>query len=160
MPKHRNLFHVTIETGDIAMVPASHLKSETRTITGRVMAEMAQGRVASLPELPGNWQLTGGQEAGRCLSVMLSVEAAGAMRPVVWFGVARHSRCGAGLWSALHNVGTPSAKTNPERQPATPWLASRMMPDAAFVSPHVLTMLADLQECLAWEWILQADQEN
>lgn len=154
----RDLYHVTLDTGDVAMIPPDHLQDATREMLRPVIEALIAHGEAQIDEL---WRVAGVNEPGRCLSATVLMPGKRAVfggLPVAWIGVGAHSRCGARLWEAMHQLETIGpVKTDPSRPPATPWLATRMLPGAAsltFTSGRdLLQQLADLSECLAWTWI-------
>jgi hypothetical protein len=156
----RNILHITLETGDSVMVPASHVQPASRRVLGPIVEQLVREGAAMVP-VPGPrpWRLSGAAEPGRCLSVTVQARLV-VWVDVVWLGVALHSRCGAVVWRAMHSV-QPHA-TDASRQPATPWLATRIMPSAVLLPPEELreamAWMADLSECLAWVWAEQKDQ--
>ena len=94
------------------------------------------------------------------MSVMLMHRVGKEWLPVAWLGVAQRSRCGADLWRAMHRPmpPLPAPKTNPDRQPVTPWLATRLLPGALVCGLEAMGWIADFSECLAWEWILETGE--
>lgn len=146
----RDLHHITLDTGDAAMIPASHVQSATLDALRPVLAALARAGEARLPPPLEGWRVTAGQEAGRCLSAMLQTRIGDDWLGVVWLGIARHSRCGSSLWRSMHGGG--KVLTDANRQPATPWLATRMLPGALLVASD-LAWIADFSECLAWAWM-------
>ncbi|NIA21115.1 MAG: hypothetical protein GWP05_03885 [Anaerolineaceae bacterium] len=91
---------------------------------------------------------------GRCLDLVIEIDNHPAIRMVV----AGHSRCGAALWASLHQ-GQDAAMSS-SMQPATPWLATRLLPGALASPPDDMAMLADLQECVAWVWLGGAEKKE
>lgn len=150
----RDLYHITLDTGDAAMIPASHVQPKTMAVMRGILATLSAGSPAMLP-VPGEWRVTAGQDAGRCLSAMVEARIGEEWVGVVWLGVAQHSRCGASLWVDMHSLPISQPKTNADRQPATPWLASRMLPGSVLIHPQSMAWIADFEECLAWAWISQ-----
>jgi hypothetical protein len=89
---------------------------------------------------------------GKCLLVTAYDAPSGV--PLVAFGIAPHSRCGAPLWRRLHDRALPS-KTDPEQCPIEPWLAVRM---EIGIAEHLeaTNWLGDWERCLAWAWLSRA----
>jgi hypothetical protein len=123
-----------------------------------MLGDLARHGEATIPVPAGDWALTAGSEPGRCLSAMVHCQCDGDQLPIAWLGVAAHSRCGARLWEAMHDLEISGdggeLATDRARPPATPWLATRMLPGAVRVLPP--DWLADMSECLAWTWLLEA----
>lgn len=150
----RSLHHITLDTGDSAMIPPAHLQPETRAVMAGLITELARHGRAAIPGVSGEWQMTAGAEPGACLSATLMARVGDSWLAVAWLGIARRSRCGASLWASMHAVDTGSTvRTDAGRQPMTPWLATRMLPGVLAVRPDSLAWIADFSECLALTWI-------
>jgi hypothetical protein len=160
----RALNHITLDTGDSAMVPAEHVQPKTREVLEPLVAYLAAEGVATIPIGNGAWRVTSEQPVpGRCLSAVIEYrsrrEGGDTWVGVALLGVAGHSRCGADLWSAMHFESEPGREmlTRPDRQPATPWLATRLLAGVALVAREDIAWLADFSECLAWVWLLRGE---
>ncbi len=79
--------------------------------------------------------------AGRCLTLRVRQDDV----LVITLGVAAHSRCGRGLWRALHAMH-PHMQGDPGRPPQAPWCA-RVEHDGKAAA------LDTLERELAWAWI-------
>lgn len=141
LPRRRQLAHITLQTGDIAMIPASHVQPATLAALRPVVAALLATGEADIPR---GWRITGAASGRRALSAQ------------IWGSggrVAAHSREGAEVWRAMHRMGE-GVRTDGSHQPVTPWLATRILPGAMSLTPDQMAQLADLQECLAWTWLM------
>lgn len=82
--------------------------------------------------------------SGRCCAVRVFAPDGATL--LATLGIATHSRCGAGLWRALHD-GRPGLFGDPERQPAVPWCARR---DEQLHYPGVVH---PIEQGIAWAFV-------
>lgn len=172
MSRQRDLLHISIDTGDGAMIPATHLQPQTRTLLRGIIAGVSAGNTAVIPTPPeaiagDGWRLIGGIEggehAGSAAIFTLGWMDGRHLRSTIWIAIARKSRSGKPLWSMLHRPPMPLptvTRTDPDRQPMTPWLATRMLPGVAGLSRKQLEWTADFAESLAWTWLLDLEESD
>ena len=150
-----HIHHLTITTGHSRRSNrheiAPQVLADLRGMLASALPPGAQSGRIDLPTVdpPGHWlQL---RRHGRCLLCALMRDAV----PLVTFGVATHSRCGAVLWRRLVDGAelTPDARhPDPGRAPQEPWCAARLEPGIGHM-PGAAHWLGDLERCIAWAWI-------
>ena len=150
-----HIHHLTITTGHSR-------RSNRHEIAPQVLADLRGMLAAALPpgaqtgridltmiEPAGHWlRLT---RHGRCLLCTLMRDDV----PLVTFGIATHSRCGAGMWRALLRDADilPDARPpDPARAPQEPWIAARLEPGLG-LAPDAAQWAGDLERCVAWAWL-------
>lgn len=146
----RALRHVTLATGHTRDCTRSEVDDAAVAVCSRLLDEARAGGRPAVPGTP-DLRLRVTRE-GRCL--LATVETPDGA-PVVTYGVATHSRCGAQLWRLLHRADPSiygSLATDPDRAPAETWLAVRIEPGVAFLADlrDTMLLLADFGRCLAW----------
>lgn len=75
--------------------------------------------------------------------------------PLVTFGVAAHSRCGARLWRTMHEGRELATSGSP--CPPEPWIAVIVHPTSV-AAPEAFAWLADFERCVAWAWVARWGQ--
>jgi hypothetical protein len=146
----RALRHVTLSTGHTRDSPRSEVDDAAVAVCSRLLDEARAGGRPEVPGTPGlRLRVT---REGRCL---LATVAWPDGAPVITYGVASHSRCGAQLWRLLHGADPSlygTLATDPERAPSEPWLAVRIEPGVALLADlrDTMLLLADFGRCLAW----------
>lgn len=152
MPAHQHIHHLTITTGHTRRSLRDEIDPAVRPGIARLLADgLAAGRVdLTMVHPPGHWlRLT---PNGKCLAVTVMH---GDDLPLVTFGVASHSRCGARLWRMLTAgalVTEGGRHLSPARAPQEPWCAARLEPGLAYM-PDSAAWLGDLERCIAWAWL-------
>lgn len=161
----KHLHHLTITTGHSRRYHrhevAPHVLAGLRQLlrdalppgrdTGRIELDMI--------EPAGHWlRLT---RYGRCL--LATLMHADDM-PLVTFGVATHSRCGATMWRHLVDGATLAAEAlerppDPRRAPQKPWCAARLEAGIAYM-PDSAEWAGDLERCLAWAWMDMIEEQR
>jgi hypothetical protein len=166
----RQLAHVTLDTGDVALVPSSHVGAPARAMVGDMLERFAAaGEAQSVVEIP--WGIPGprggalrwGVQAAplkvRCWSADVVVWIDDGWVPVAHLGMATDSRCGARVWEAMHEM-PPALVADVGRQPATPWLASRMSGGVMLLPRPAMKgigWVAGFAERLAWAWVWRVE---
>lgn len=165
--RERWVYHVTMNTGHVRRSPRSEVSDGVIEMMLPLVDRALKGEHVPIPgdlEPPG-CTMTGGA-SGRCMSLLvagapLSQEAfpqapVGKPVPIVEVGVAEHSRCGAKLWRALHemarNTGT-RVSTSEDRCPPEPWVAALLLSPGAAIYSDAMQWLGDFERCVAWTWI-------
>jgi hypothetical protein len=153
-----HLHHITITTGDNRRSWRHEI--EPRALASSAMlldAAIRDGRVA-LPVEPAGLDLQVTAQ-GRCMVATVWHDEV----PLVTFGVAAHSRCGASLWRMLCSGATVTAEgrraINPDSAPQEPWCAARLEPGIA-VMMDVAPLLGDLERCIAWAWLDRLERQR
>jgi len=148
MPSY--LHHVTLTTGHVRRSPRSEVAADAVAVCRELIEAATDSRYGvPIPGLP-DLRLSA-DRAGKC--ILLTVDTADGA-PVLTIGIATHSRCGAREWHLLHTVGmTGPLATEGQPCPPEPWVAARLEPGAALLSPDTLMALGDLERCLGWAWI-------
>lgn len=149
----RTLLHITLTTGDSRESPASEVGADVIALLGPLLERALTG---SHVPVPGDVQpactMTGGIQ-GRCIALTVWGPPDDGLRPpIVTFGVAAHSRCGAKLWQTLHAHATVPLATAGRRCPPEPWVAARIEPGAALY-PEAMHWLGDYERCCAHAWL-------
>lgn len=160
----RYLIHITLDTGHSRRSPRGEVDDAAIAAVqdGLTRALARPGAEVAVPGMDG-WAYSATAQ-GRALIVTVWRRIAELKAPVVTFGVAAHSRAGAGLWRVLHQprggIATPYA-TSPDRVPPEPWVAARMEAGVALVDPEALTWIADFERVVGWAWISRGtDKKN
>jgi len=141
------LHHVTLTTGDVTRTTRADVSDEALEVCAELLREALAGSRVPIPGVGHGFALAARVHGGRC--VLAQVLADGV--PVVTFGVAAHSRCGASLWSDLHSDGALPAATAGRPCHPEPWCAVRLERGAA--TPRGMQAMAwvgDFERCLAW----------
>lgn len=149
-----HIHHLTITTGHSRRSWRHEIDPEALRRCGEILARAIDGERPRL--LDGcSLQVTA---SGRCMigTVWAPHPAGGADVPVVTFGVAQHSRCGAGLWRMLTS-GVPvtglAAVRAGSAAPQEPWCAARLEPGCTLVDHAVMEWIGDMERCIAWAWL-------
>lgn len=148
-----HLHHLTITTGHSRRSWRHEIEPEALAASARLLSDALTAPIGGrihLPVQPAGCELQVTPH-GRCL--LGSVWHGDA--PIVTFGVASHSRCGAGLWRLLCSgarVTDGGRHLHPERAPQEPWCAVRLEAGIAMV-PDVAAWLGDMERCIAWAWL-------
>lgn len=145
----RHLWHVTLTTGHGRESPRSEVLERTVTMLAPVVERALAGERVADP-LPPGYTLTG-TDYGPCAQFVVEAESEDGPEPILTLGVATHSRCGAGMWRALHE-GRAELATDPEHSPGLPWLADRIEPGMA-LHPDAASWTGDLSRSLAWAFV-------
>jgi hypothetical protein len=151
--KANYISHITLNTGHTAVL---HFDQDRQPSVDSVALELGRAvrdgqtniLLGRLRTEPPHYQL---KATAVGPSVICSVFSPVEHAPLVTFGVARRSRGGRQLWSALHEPGK-DLQTDFSAMPSTPWLASRIEASAVSDLP-AFEWLADYQQLVAWAWI-------
>lgn len=137
------LYHITLDTGDIATSPRSAVSAGALADLGpHIDRALDRGRDI-IPTTACT--LMAATAGGALIGTILGIGE----RPILTFGVATHSRNSGKLWEILQQGRTFAS--DPGAPPPVPWLAVRMEPAA---SPSTLApWMADYERCMAWAWI-------
>lgn len=176
MSSRRYIHHVTLDTGHSR-------RSYHDEVADEALAALHDGLSCALRREPENIIVPGqldytysATREGKCMiaTIWRSLSRMTAARrremhltpedrvPVVTFGVAAKSLCGAGLWRLLHDGQRPYA-TDGKPCPPEPWLAARMDIGAALVAqddPSEMLWMADFERCLAWTWLSRLEGQS
>lgn len=146
----QHIHHLTIQTGHTRRSWRHEIEPSALMGSAALLeAALRNGRVDLPVEPAGHCLRVTGE--GRCMVATVYHDEL----PLVTFGVASHSRCGAGLWRILCSgaiVAEGGCHLDPDRAPQEPWCAARLeigitlMPDSA-------SWLGDLERCIAWAWL-------
>lgn len=157
----RELYHVTLTTGHVRMSARSEVADATWPIATDLVTRMLRGETVPVPGVEPGCTLTG-RGMGHCLiATVWGPPLQGDPVPLVTFGAAARARCGGRLWRMLHDdtitrvydrEQVPARRTDPDRQPPTPWLGVVLHPTIALHSVAA-PWLGDLERCVAWVWI-------
>jgi hypothetical protein len=144
-----HLHHLTLTTGHSRRCERDEIDADALAATGDLLAAaLAQGR-AALPVQPAGIELEAHSQ-GRCLVCTVWHDEV----PLVTFGVASHSRCGAGLWRMLAGMSGEQSAT---AQPQVPWCAVALHEGLTLVA-DATAWLGDLERCIAWAWLDEIEQ--
>lgn len=154
----RYIHHVTLTTGHVRQSWRHEIDPDVMPTVVRLLAEARAGDRPIMPGLTPETRLRWSSGSTRC--GMGTLYALGV--PVLTFGVALHSRCGAHLWRLMHDIDPPGElATSPDECPPEPWCAARIEPGIALIDPahlpDLMGAIADLERCIAWAW-LEASQ--
>jgi hypothetical protein len=143
------IHHVTLTTGHVRQILPDEVSDEAvAAVLTLIERATAGNETVPLPALPG--YSLGAQASSKCLVVTVWADGPPS-ECICTIGIAAHSRCGAGLWRALHTWGTAPVVTDPDRCPPEPWVAAAL--DGAIVQHMDATeWLGDFERCLAWAW--------
>ena len=147
----RYLHHVTLTTGHTRRTWRHEIEPDLMpTLIALVRAACEPGG-APIPGVEPPCRLLI-DDRGRCARA--TVATIDTEDPIITFGIATHSRCGARLWRELHETVMP-VQTVADEWPVEPWCAVRLDPGATlYMPPHpLLPVLADLERCVAWAWM-------
>ncbi len=144
------LHHVTLTTGHVRRSVREEISAAALAVCRRLIDEALADTTRTVP-VPGvDGYSLAAQAVGRCTT--LTVWADGPPSECVGtVGIASHSRCGAGLWQALHRDGA-SLATSADQCPPEPWCAARLE-EAIVRHVDATEWLGDLERCLAWAWL-------
>lgn len=143
------LHHVTLTTGHVRRSPRAEVSDEAVAFCADLIARAVAGH-ATVP-LPTAGYSLGAAASSRCLTATVWADGPPS-ECIATIGVAAHSRCGAGLWRALHRYGTTPIVTDPEQCPPEPWCAAALE-GAIIQHPDATEWLGDFERCLAWAWL-------
>lgn len=168
MSRPRYIEHVTLDTGHSYRSPRSE-------VADSAVAALHDGLGRALRYDPAHVAVPGAPDyaysasaEGKCLIVTIWRQIPepdnGTWMPVVTFGVAARSLCGAKLWRTLHEprgglMDAAPYATADRRCPPEPWLAARMELGCVLV-PHDLSWMADFERCLAWAWLSRLEARH
>lgn len=151
-----SIYHVTLNTGDVTMVPETHLLPHTIPVMDELLRVLY---THNNPYVPGHEGWFIGQRrplSNGHTSIMLSTEYRSSILPVAWLGICKNNNTGQHLWKELHMPGQVLL-TNENRVPKAPWLASRIINEDIIDNDiDLLTnmrWIADFSECLAIAWL-------
>lgn len=141
--------HVTLTTGHVRDSYADEVARYALDATAEILAQALADDTATVP-LPIPGHSLGAKATSQCLTATVWADGPPS-ECICTIGVALHSRCGAGLWRALHRYGTTAVVTDPERCPPEPWVAAAL---EAPIAQHVAATewLGDMERCIAWAW--------
>ena len=148
--------HVTLHTAHVRDVPLDELDAGAVAICRDIVGALAESDTVThwrLPNMPG--LSIAGRSGGRCISLGVFAERHGKPVNVMMIGIAAHQRCGAATWRALH-AASSDANTDPDQQPATPWVATLIGPGWRTIiepDPVLRAMMSALGSCLAAAWL-------
>lgn len=138
----RYIQHVTLTTGHTRQSWRHEISPEAMTVARDLISRPESIVPVLVPETRLRWSA----QARCAIGTLYTLDA-----PLVTFGVAEHSRCGARLWRMLHEHQIHTA-TSAEHCPPEPWCAARIEPGISLIEPDRLA-LADLERCLAWAYL-------
>lgn len=110
----------------------------------RLMLDQAVVSAAEHPWEPG--YTIQARQQGRCLICTV----AGPTGRLVTFAVAGRRRCGEIVWKEI--LGDRGYPANPNRQPETPWCASRLELGCQ-TDRRAMSWMQDFIKCVAWAWL-------
>lgn len=140
--------HITIQTGHVRRSWRHEIDPAILEQVGAILADALRGDRQIPGDPPGC--ILRAMRSGRCLLASVrSPEESGARIPLVTFGVAAHSRCGASLWRLLTEV---PVRVSSDPCPEEPWCAVRLEAGLA-VYPAAAHWLGDMERCIAWAWM-------
>lgn len=146
------LHHVTLQTADSRISPRHEVRDDVVRMLTPLLARALAGEHVPVPGQAGYTML--GADAGPCATVTVyaneSDTAEPAYTPLLTVGIAGHSRCGSGLWRALHD--REGLATDPDSPPPAPWVADRLEVGAIQYA-SALEWTGDLSRCLAWTYL-------
>ena len=151
--------HITLNTGYLARTQRADVPPEVTALLApwlQGIANSGQAHPLPVPELAHISAQAFVQDGGLAVTVSAPVGPhspgrphAGAVAPLVTFGVAQRSRQGAALWALLIRAFPVKQGL---QQPEAPWLAVALHPSAAAYT-GALDWLGDFERCIAWAWI-------
>lgn len=148
----RHIHHLTLTTGHTRRSWRHEIDPGVLRDLGRLLRRgIDTGRIdLTMIEPAGHWVRV--TPHGKC--VLLTVMHGDDM-PLVTFGVAAHSRCGARMWRLLTQdavVAEGAPRLSPDRAPQEPWCAARIEPGLMY-RPDAAQWLGDFERCIAWAWL-------
>jgi hypothetical protein len=137
------IYHITLDTGDIASTPRSAVSDNALVTLG---AHLKRAIAAKRDIIPTTACTLMASHAGPLLLCTI-LDIGG--RPVLTFGVAPRARGADTLWTMLTQNRQFDAE--PGDPPPAPWVAVRM--DAGASSANLADWMGDYERCIAWAWI-------
>lgn len=145
----RYLQHITLTTGDTRQSWRHEVADDLMPMLTALIESAREDGRALLPGLqPQCWLRI--EDTSKC--AIVNIDTADRV-PLVTMAIATHSRCGAKLWRLLHETARIPAATDALRTPPEPWIAARLEPGIATLTPDATMALGDLERCIAWAWI-------
>lgn len=138
-----HLHHLTVTTGHSRRSSPSEVRGTTRQLLRPILDAALSGGRPTLP-VPGGYALTG-TASGRRASTWTVHGPSG---PLVTMLVCRRGKC-ASAWRSIGGAGA---------QPQHPYCAVRLE-EALAHDTRAAEWLGDLERCIAWTWLGEADDD-
>ena len=158
--RSKYLHHITLTTGHRRRSYLSEVNEQAITVAGDLLRRSLDSSLrVAMPETVQPRCSISATPHGACL--MITVWGPDG-EPLVTFGVAPRSRCGASLWRALHDMpdGMTTLKTSPDDPPGDPWCGVVIHPMLALYGHTAAQWLGDFERCAAWAWLGERGRSN
>lgn len=139
------LQHITMTTGNLVQSPRSGVQQGTIELL-EPMLRAGRGVAAGIP-----FEIVRRQPGSALLTIG---EPAGALCGVCW-DEARSDDGWAAMLTASHETGM---RKFPAERPPVPWLAVMILPGMLSMELEAVSMLGDMERCLAWGLIELGDR--
>lgn len=153
------LLHVTLMTGDRRRSSREEVAADDIAALLPLLERALAGEAVPLPApSEGAYCLTAAGER-RCMIATVTAAHAAGPSPLVTFGVAAHSLCGARLWRLMHRDRLVPLATDVRRVPPAPWIAVTLHPGLS-LDLDAARWLGDFERCLGWVWLARHERAH